>query len=185
MKLKFNPQLFVHRWYESIILVLLVSIAGLIIFNLFTTQNSYAESSKERGEAVIDIVKTIKEENEKQTVIINRQFQALCFLLVETSGTESLKRLDPPLEQQCLELADELRAAERMKQAEAEKQRQAEESKKETSTTESESATPANPSSPAPQATDPPKTPLQPEQSPRPILGIPLLDALLRMLGGN
>lgn len=113
-----RAQVFINRYYESIKLVLLVVILALVAYTFLNTLASNAESSRHRGEAVIRIVKAIEEKTDDQTKVINRQFQALCFLLVETSGQDGLKQLDPPLEQQCRNLARELREEEKRTSAE-------------------------------------------------------------------
>lgn len=103
-------QIFIHRHYENIKLVLLVVILTLIGYGILAILSDSAADSKARGDAVIRIVKSVERESDKQTKIINRQFQALCFLLVETSGADTLKQLDPPLEEQCRNLTRELKA---------------------------------------------------------------------------
>jgi hypothetical protein len=165
-------QIFIHRWYDAIKLVLLVIIVGLVLVGLVVNQNANADSSKQRADAVIQIMKAIKEqqelikdENDEQTVIINRQFQALCFLLAQTSGQEALRQLDPPLESQCLALTDELRATERQEQAQA---RQQESPQSEPATARSTSPTPSRPKTPQPQT---------PEQRSNPLLR-PVIDLL-------
>ena len=173
-------QLFIHHWYDTIKLVLLVVIVALVLLGLVANQNANAESSKQRGEAVLEIVETIKAENIKQTDIINRQFQALCFLLVETSGEEALKKLDPPLEQQCLDLANELRAQERQEEV---ARREAQSEQREVATSQP-APSPQQTASPAPRTFNPQGRPVPPQQ-PEPGLGPllqPSLDALLKAL---
>lgn len=101
-------QIFIHKYYDSIKLILLLCILTLVTYSLLSQIQLNAEASKERGEAVIKLSEKIQEESRAQTEVINRQFQALCFLVIETSGTEALKQLDPPLEEQCRNLASEL-----------------------------------------------------------------------------
>lgn len=102
-------QLFIHRYYENIKLLLLVVILGLLSYAVLAILSNNAESSKDRGEGIIRIVESIERETDEQTKTINRQFQALCFLLAETAGPEALKQLDPPFEEQCRDLARQLR----------------------------------------------------------------------------
>lgn len=174
-------QVFIHRWYDSIKLVLLVIIVGLVLVGLVANQNANADSSKQRAEAVLQIMRAIQDqqelikgENDKQTVIINRQFQALCFLLAETSGQEALKQLDPPLESQCLALTDELRATERQEQATA--RQEAMQQPGRTSTT---APAPSRSMSPAPRA---PQTP-QPGTPPQAVTN-PLLQPINELIRG-
>ena len=105
-----NVQLFIHRHYETIklVLILLTVMLGLII--LSSAQAESNRNSRERADAVLEITRSIKRETEKQTEIINRQFQALCLVLMQVSGEDALKRLDPPIEQRCRELAKPQRA---------------------------------------------------------------------------
>lgn len=102
-------QLFIHRYYDGIKLILSLAILILVTYSLLNQIQINAEASKERGDAVLEVSKTIKEETAAQTEVINRQFQALCFLVVETAGADALKQLDPPLEEQCRNLAAELK----------------------------------------------------------------------------
>ena len=108
-----DVQIFIHKHYETIKLVLLFLTFGIVIYLVVSFSMANSEASRTRAEAVIDIVKSIETETDEQTKIINRQFQALCFLLVETSGEEALKRLDPPIEEQCRNLAQEIKEQER------------------------------------------------------------------------
>ena len=101
-------QIFIHKYYDSIKLILLLCILALVTYTLLSQIHLNALASKERGEAVIEITHKIQEESEKQTEAINRQLQALCFLVIETSGAQALRQIDPPLEEQCRNLASEL-----------------------------------------------------------------------------
>ena len=114
-------QVFIHRYYENIKLVLLLIILCLVGYVTAVIVSENARTSEARGEAVIRIVESIERETDDQTKIINRQFQALCFLLVETSGSDTLKQLDPPLEEQCRNLTRELQAQEVQRQRDEER----------------------------------------------------------------
>lgn len=111
-----NIQLFIHKYYDSIKLVMLVCIFALVGLGLLYQMQTNADDSKRRGEAILEITHhmskqtaSINKENNEQTETINRQFQALCYLLVEISGEEALRQLDPPIEEQCRDLAIEMR----------------------------------------------------------------------------
>lgn len=175
-------QLFIHRFYDAIKLVMLFVIFLLVILSIFYQLEGNQRASAERGRAILAITKTISSETEKQTETINRQLQALCFLLVETSGEETLRQLDPPLEEQCRDLASELRAAERRVELE----------QLESSIRERATATPITPrASPVPspvqtQTPRPTNTPSPtPSPSPQPIQqSIPVVTPLLNIVGG-
>lgn len=119
-----NIQLFIHKYYDSIKLVMLVCIFALVGLGLLYQMQTNAEDSKRRGEAILEITHhmskqtaSINKENNEQTETINRQFQALCYLLVEISGEEALRQLDPPIEEQCRDLAVEMRSNARTQQS--------------------------------------------------------------------
>jgi uncharacterized membrane-anchored protein YhcB (DUF1043 family) len=91
----------VWRWAVPAAAVL---VAGLAVAVLITQILNQVREDQKRDEQT----SAFRAEIRQQTEIINRQFQALCFLVIETSGTEALKQLDPPLEEQCRNLASEL-----------------------------------------------------------------------------
>lgn len=107
-------QVFVHKNYESIKLVLLVIIflmAFVTITHQIQKNNQDAIDRAEAVESVLDadrqIIDAIKNETNEQTVIINRQFRALCILIIETSGQEGLQKLDPDSRARCEQLAED------------------------------------------------------------------------------
>jgi hypothetical protein len=169
-------QVFIHRNYDAIKLIALAIILGVVILAFYTQLATNAENSTKRAKAVLEVVNIVKAENEKQTTVINRQFQALCFLLVETSGREALKQLDPPLEQQCLDLASELREQERERQASVGSSPSSDTSNPRPSA----STSPKTPSNPAQQEQS---TPSEPEQDLGPLLQ-PTVDLIDDVLGG-
>lgn len=121
--MKKRTQLFIHKHYGTIKLILLVIIFGLIAVSYLTLVTQNQEASRSRAEAVINVVESIEKETEQQTKDLeldtkrqtdafNRQFQAMCFLIIEIAGPDALKRIDPPLKEQCKNLAVELRTNE-------------------------------------------------------------------------
>lgn len=63
------------------------------------------KASKIRDEAVQEVVTAIQVESEVQTTTINRQFKAICLLIIETSGDEVLQKLDPETRKRCESLS--------------------------------------------------------------------------------
>lgn len=104
-----NVQLFITRHYDAIKLIMLTINLALLSYLILGFVAQTQASSERRSEAISQAVKQINDKTDEQTVIINRQFQALCFLIIETSGQEALKQLDPPLEEQCRDLTQELK----------------------------------------------------------------------------
>lgn len=102
-------QLFIHKWYDTIKLSMIICILVLTGFGILNVIALNADESRERGEAVIKVTEQISRENDEQTDKINRQFQALCFIIIQTAGREALSQLDPPLEDQCRNLTAELK----------------------------------------------------------------------------
>lgn len=99
--MKYGIQLFIHRYYESIkltLLIVLVALSVIIILNQIETNNTAAEG---RTAAVGTVLDNIKNESENQTEIINRQFRAICIIIIETSGQEGLDKLDPETRSRC------------------------------------------------------------------------------------
>jgi hypothetical protein len=62
--------------------------------------------ARERSAAVSQVAEAVKAESERQTEIINRQFRAICIIIIETSGQEGLDKLDPESRERCENLAD-------------------------------------------------------------------------------
>lgn len=105
-------QLFIHRYYDSIKLILLAVILGfcMLIFasdiaSKYQDVSRNNKQSAERATAVKNILSSIKNENDKQTVIINQQIRALCVVIIETAGQEGLNKLDPQSAERCKNLA--------------------------------------------------------------------------------
>lgn len=98
-------QLFIHRNYEAIRLSLLVVLVLLSAFAILS-QLAYNDAAARRRAAVVsDVAEQVRIENENQTKIINRQFRALCIIIIETSGQEGLDKLDPESKKKCENLS--------------------------------------------------------------------------------
>lgn len=105
-------QVFIHRYYDAIKIVMLLIIMSLVgLFFLYQIQSN-AEASARRGEAVLALTKTIEDKTDNQTRLQTRQMQALCYIIIQIAGQEALSTLDPPLEEQCRDLAIELKQGE-------------------------------------------------------------------------
>lgn len=109
-----NLQLFIHRHYDAIKLGLIVVIFALTFVAVIGNIQQAAQNTIEREEAVKELLEadrkitdSIKDETEAQTKIINRQFRALCILIIDTSGEEGLAKLDADSRAQCERLADD------------------------------------------------------------------------------
>lgn len=152
-----NLQVLIHRHYDTIKLVLLVL---LLFLSLGLILDSVARNRREI-EARNEVINTIKEENETQTDIMNRQFRAICFLIIETSGTEALKKLDPETQARCDTLAEE-----EITEQEADKPVPAQQSQQPQSSSSTSSGSSANntPSSdtPQPDNSQEPQSPSEP-----------------------
>lgn len=109
-----SVQVFIHRYYEVIKLTLLVV---LIILSVFTILSQLAqnEENRERDVAnVADLAEAVRieseasrKENQGQSELINRQFRALCIIIIETSGQEGLDKLDAESRARCENLSTE------------------------------------------------------------------------------
>lgn len=100
-------QIIIHRYYDTIKLALLVVTLILAALIFLAVIQSSSNASKARQQSITQIVKAIQEESESQTDIINRQFRAICFLIIETAGHEALKQLDEETRARCENLAIE------------------------------------------------------------------------------
>lgn len=94
-------QLFIHRYYETIKLALLVLLVLLSAFIITAQIIENDTRSRYRTQAVAEVADAVKKETEAQTVIINRQFRAICILIIETSGVEGLSKLDDESRRRC------------------------------------------------------------------------------------
>lgn len=111
-----NIQMAIHRHYDNIKLILQFIIIGLVI-TVMVNANLIAErQTRESRESTSQVVDRIDEETKRQseqldaqTTKLNQQFQALCFIMVQIAGEYALQNIDPPLEEQCKELTQELR----------------------------------------------------------------------------
>src|SRR5690606_8805409 len=109
-----NLQIFIHRHYDAIKLGLITVIFILTFLAVIGNIQQAAQNTIERENAVKELLKadqkttqSIKDETEAQTKIINRQFRALCILIIDTSGEEGLAKLDADSRVQCERLADD------------------------------------------------------------------------------
>lgn len=94
-------QLFVHRHYDTIKLALLVLLVFLCAFIITAQIIENDTRSKNRTAAVAQVADAVKRETEAQTDIINRQFRAICILIIETSGQAGLNKLDDESRKRC------------------------------------------------------------------------------------
>jgi len=100
-------QLFVNRYYESIKLTLLIILLGIAVFTVVNEIEQNEKASIARAAAVSQVAEAVKSETEAQTEVINKQFRALCIIIVETSGQEGLDKLDPDSRARCENLQTE------------------------------------------------------------------------------
>lgn len=110
-----NLQLWLHQHRDDLkfgLIVIGVFVGFIILFNILRNQSLLSEAirsneqqSIERTRATRQIINTMKEENEGQTRTINRQFRALCILIIEISGQEGLDQLDPESRKRCENLS--------------------------------------------------------------------------------
>lgn len=97
-------QLFAHRYYEAIKLFLLILVLGVAVSTVIYQMWQYEQASIGRTRAVAEVAEAVKRETEAQTDIINRQFRAICLLIVDTSGARGLERLDNITRERCEDL---------------------------------------------------------------------------------
>lgn len=97
-------QLFAHRYYGSIKMFLLIILLGLAVGTVIYQMKQYEQASIDRTRAVAEVADAVKRETEVQTDIINRQFRAICLLIVDTSGASGLERLDNITRERCEDL---------------------------------------------------------------------------------
>lgn len=109
-------QMAIHRHYDNIKLVLQLVIIGLIVVvminaNVLTDRitSTNQESAAEIAGRIDRETQLQSEEIKRQTDQLNQQFQALCFIIVQIAGEDALRQIDPPLEEQCKALVQELR----------------------------------------------------------------------------
>lgn len=81
-------------------------VAVLYIATLITASGRNQSAAQLKG--VKDVITSVKAEEanqeraiKQQTAIINRQFQAICVIVIETSGQQGLQQLDPTTEERC------------------------------------------------------------------------------------
>lgn len=116
MNIATKIQMAIHRHYDNIKLVLQFVIIGLIILVMINANIISDRLSTQGQESTAEIAERIdretqlqSEEIKKQTDQLNTQFQALCFIIVQIAGEDALRNIDPPLEEQCRDLVQELR----------------------------------------------------------------------------
>lgn len=109
-------QLFIHRQYENIKLVLQFVIIGLIIAAIVNSNLISDRLATQNRESTGEVLGRIDRETQRQsqeirdqTRQLNQQFQALCFIVVQIAGENALRQIDPPLEEQCAALVKELK----------------------------------------------------------------------------
>ncbi|WP_425005745.1 hypothetical protein [Mycolicibacterium sp. S3B2] len=107
-------QLFIHRYYDAIKLVMLFIILAMVGLGILYQFEINARADEERGKAILTLTSTIEDKTDGQTALQTRQMQALCYLIVQTAGEDALTQLDPPLEEQCRNLAGDLKRLEAM-----------------------------------------------------------------------
>lgn len=109
-------QMAIHHHYDNIKLILQFIIIGLIILVMVNSNIIAERQSRESRESTAEVIDRIDQETKRQsdeiqaqTKKLNQQFQALCFIMVKLAGEDALKNIDPPLEEQCRALTQELR----------------------------------------------------------------------------
>lgn len=182
-------QMFIHRHYDTIKLTLIVIIFILTFMAVVGQIQKNNRDTIDRADAVAEvleadkeIVKSIKAETEAQTKIINRQFRALCILIIDTSGEEGLAKLDADSRQQCERLAEDPEATQETA-VEQQRNREQEARPEQSQNGQNDAGSSSNPtpnSRPIPQDNSQPPT--EPEE-PSGIRQVPLVDGLLNFLG--
>lgn len=109
-------QMAIHTHYDNIKLILQFVIIGLIVLVMINANVISERQATQNRESTAEVVDRIDEETkrqsaqiEEQTRKLNQQFQALCFIMVKIAGEDALRNIDPPLEEQCRALTQELR----------------------------------------------------------------------------
>jgi hypothetical protein len=94
-------QLAINRHYNVIrlfLLVIIVILAGLLFYEKLS---DVQRANRVKDQAVKQVVSDLHHKSDQQTQIIKDQFQALCVIVVQTSGRKGLKKLDPAVQQRC------------------------------------------------------------------------------------
>lgn len=111
-----NIQMAIHRHYDNIKLILQFIIIGLVILVMVNANVISERQTRQNRESTAEVIDRIDQETKrqseeisKQTAQLNSQFQALCFIMVKIAGEDALRNIDPPLEEQCKALTQELR----------------------------------------------------------------------------
>ena len=81
-----------------------IAVVGGLSFLAWQQFDLNQKAASNRLKAVESITTSIKDETDAQTKLINRQFQAMCVLIIDTSGRKGLERLDPDTQQRCRDL---------------------------------------------------------------------------------
>lgn len=97
-------QLFVNRHYDGLKLLLLVVILVLSSILVLGQLSDSRRRAEERDQATEAVVRSIQRQTDHQTQIIKDQFQALCIVIINTSGPQALRQLDPATEQRCRDM---------------------------------------------------------------------------------
>ena len=94
-----------HR-HEGVIQNILFAATVILVLVILGNQlESNSRISEERARGVTEVITSVEAENEEQTELINRQFRALCVIIIQTSGQEGLQQLDGQTQERCRNLA--------------------------------------------------------------------------------
>lgn len=159
-------QVLIHQHYETIKLALIVLLVIMSFFIILNQLEENYQGSKFRQEGIAEVIRSIETESKNQTDIMNRQFKAICLLILETSP-ETFSQLDPDTRERC----------ENLSRAEAEADRQATltpPSSMHQSNIASSSQSTSAPPARQPDNSPPPPPPTEPPDPPQSIL--PLVD---------
>lgn len=100
-------QLFIHRYYNAIKLLMQFITIGLLLFLIQYAVSLSAQGAEARRDLIIEITQSIQKETRKQTDTLNKQLEALCLVVIQTAGKDALDTLDPEIRNKCTSLADE------------------------------------------------------------------------------
>lgn len=99
-------QLFVHRYYGAIKLLMQFITIALLIFLIQYAVDLSNRGDDARRQLILEITQSIQKETREQTETLNKQLQALCVIVLQTSGEQALRQLDAEIQNKCKALAD-------------------------------------------------------------------------------
>lgn len=100
-------QLFIHRYYNAIELLMQFITIGLLLFLIQYAVSLSAQGAEARRDLILEMAKSIQDETREQTKTLSKQLEALCLVVIQTAGKDALDSLDPDIRNKCTTLTEE------------------------------------------------------------------------------